>query len=59
MACGCSKGNSISASGSAESVYIFTDPNTGKQTTYRSMYEAKYAQAMAGGGGNIRAEAKG
>ena len=58
MACGCSKGNSVSATGGQELVYIFTDPTSGRQFTYRSKYEAEYAKMRAGGGGNIRTEVK-
>lgn len=58
MACSCSKGNGISSSGATPSVYIFTDPVTGRQTTYATHYEAKYAKLRAGNAGNIRVEAK-
>lgn len=58
MPCGCSKGNSVSAAGGAELVYIFTDPDTGRQFTYRTKYEAEYANMRVGNRGNVRQEVK-
>lgn len=37
--------------------HIYTDVN-GRQTTYKTDIEARAAQIRAGGGGNIRTEAK-
>jgi hypothetical protein len=55
MACGCSKG-SLNTPG-VESVYIYTS-STGQQSSWATLYEAKYAQMRAGGGGSIRTEPK-
>lgn len=58
MACGCSKGRvGITGESGPDSVYIFTDPNTGREKTFRTQYEAKYEQ-MRAGGGSIRVEQK-
>lgn len=37
--------------------HIYTDPQ-GRQTSYNTNIEARAAQVRAGGGGNIRTEAK-
>lgn len=55
MACGCSKGRSISGEPGPNAKYIFTDPTTGREYTYNTAYEAKYAKLRAGGG-SIRVE---
>ncbi|HEU4911411.1 MAG TPA: hypothetical protein VFV76_05905 [Actinomycetes bacterium] len=51
MGCGCT-GN-----GQSKVTYIYTTPE-GRQVSYRSEIEAKAAQIRAGGGGNIRTQAK-
>ena len=44
--------------GSTKYEYTFTDPNTGRTTTYPTEIEAKAAQVRAGGGGAVRAVSK-
>lgn len=56
MGCGCGKGSS--GTPGTPSVYIFTSGKDGRQSSYNSMYEAKFAQMKEGGGGSIRVEAK-
>ena len=57
MGCGCggSRGN---VQADVEVQYIFTNPDTGRQETYRTSYEAEYANMRVGGRGNIRTEPK-
>lgn len=43
MGCNC-------GGGAGKSEWIFTDPTTGRQTTYSTEIEAKAAQVRAGGG---------
>jgi hypothetical protein len=57
MGCGCGKGSSISATEVATE-YVFTHPDTGRQTTYRTKYEAEYANLRVGGRGTITAQPK-
>lgn len=59
MACACSKGRSTNpgAGQPAGAKFVHTDPTTGKQTTYGSVYEAQFAQLKAGGGAIVPATA--
>lgn len=49
MACGCTKGTAATPK-----VYIYVNPTTGTQTTYRTEYEAQ--AAVIRGGGSYRIE---
>lgn len=58
MACGCSKGRvGVTGESGPNSVYIFTDPTTGREVSFQTQYEAEYAKMRAGGGA-IRVEQK-
>jgi hypothetical protein len=43
---------------SSKQEYVFVDPKSGRQHTYKTMIEAQAAQVRAGGGGNIRTVSK-
>jgi hypothetical protein len=48
VACNCGGASAIKE-------YIFVDPKSGRQYSYRTEIEAQAAQVRAGGGGSIRA----